>query len=906
MQETIVKQKLPLANCATCPLKNNKQIHFVANKKGKWVKTTEEDYENPHKADYVFMGMHADRDETYKGEALSGPAGITVRQTAIQLGLSNSVLLNAVACAPDDKDSTNEIARQKCEPAIHRLIKEINPNLLFSMGPESLRTSGILPSPKNSQREKAFKITQNNGMVEDSKTIPNQKVMPLIHPAYFLRNIDYEASSKENPASAFGDWVEALFYGKSNLANPYPKPKVVLVKTVEELKKLITKINVNEIVALDIETRSLKLFEKLICIQITHESDPYTGYVIPIPSDITTYYDHALKEWKQKIPANRQELYDVLKDFLENKNYKFMTHGGMFDIPYLMGYGWFIQIAYDTLILAHLVNENAISLGLKYQARLKLGYPEWDKRLYNYVPTEEKQQEILKKGKKKPVIWDTIPRHILYRYAGWDPVGTFGVFLKLRDDCIGAEWDLFIEELMPTYNMFLMLRFNGVKVDPEKLLELKDILGAETLALYEELHDFALSKNVVAFNPNSSPQLAELLFDKLELPEVIGRSTDRRKVLERLPINNFTPRLIEFKEKKKELTSYVFGVWRWMLNDAAIHPYYNLTLKTGRMSATDPSVLNIKKGSQLREAYVPHNEGWIVCEGDQSQCELRVLAGVTNSSRMIAAFRDGFQTEKGISRDIHGYFSKLINPSLTMEEIEKGGHRTRTKNVVFGKVYRAAIAIMAQQMMMSSLQELKKNDPNTFNRVVTNIDAFADFYTRLEDQAIFISDKLDELNPELKDFEKACISEMHKYGFVTSPTRRRRHIPLVTKGTKKHAENQAVNSPIQDTANAINWHAMRQIYDKYSFGKYKKPPLVLWFSVHDSIVSECDPKYSEEIIPEIKAIGENAAKDMLGKRYPVFNELPFVVDLKVGTNLGNTITVDKYDNLESAIRSTTR
>src|SRR6185295_3644522 len=185
------------------------------------------------------------------------------------------------------------------------------------------------------------------------------------------------------------------------------------------------------------------------------------------------------------------------------------------------------------------------------------------------------------------------------------------------------------------------------------------------------------------FNINSPKQLAEILFDKLQLPVLKRTGTSRApstavEVLEELALAHELPRqILEWRGLMKLKGTYIDALPQ-LVHPATgrVHTCFNQAVAaTGRLSSSDPNLQNIPiktaLGREIRGAFVA-DAGHVLISADYSQIELRVLAHLAGEPALIEAFRSGedihdrtalqlFGPDSGLSRHELRSRSKMVN-----------------------------------------------------------------------------------------------------------------------------------------------------------------------------------------------------------------------------------------------------
>lgn len=234
---------------------------------------------------------------------------------------------------------------------------------------------------------------------------------------------------------------------------------------------------------------------------------------------------------------------------------------------------------------------------------------------------------------------------------------------------------------LPLVPLLALMESLGVKVDVKVLREISEKVGADCEAKVKEIHQLAGTE----FNVGSNPQLAEVLYKKLELPVLkrgkTGPSTDQ-EVLEKLAEVHPLPRaIIEYRSLSKLKSTYLDTLPELLARDGRIHTtFHQATAATGRLSSSDPNLQNIpirtELGMEIRRAFIAE-EGHLLVSADYSQVELRLLAHIAEDPVLIDAFaRD---------EDIHSRTAAEIF-GVPQDQVTRDQRRV-AKTVNFGIAY---------------------------------------------------------------------------------------------------------------------------------------------------------------------------------------------------------------------------
>jgi len=224
----------------------------------------------------------------------------------------------------------------------------------------------------------------------------------------------------------------------------------------------------------------------------------------------------------------------------------------------------------------------------------------------------------------------------------------------------------------------------GVRVDPKVLDKMSQSMEKEVRRLEKEIWKMAGSE----FNINSPAQLAEILFDKLNLAPAAKRGKAKARstaadVLEELSASHPLPaKIIEYREIAKLKSTYVDSLPKLIHPETGrLHTSMSQTgTATGRLSSSDPNLQNIpirtELGREIRAAFVAE-KGKILLSADYSQIELRVMAHFSKDPVLIDAFRNGEDIHARTAQEVFG-----VGPLAQTAE-----HRRAAKAINFGIIY---------------------------------------------------------------------------------------------------------------------------------------------------------------------------------------------------------------------------
>src|SRR5437667_7164268 len=345
----------------------------------------------------------------------------------------------------------------------------------------------------------------------------------------------------------------------------------------------------------------------------------------------------------------------------------------------------------------------------------------------------------------------------------------------------------------------------GIRVDPIELEKMSRSMEKEVRRLEKESWKLAGSE----FNVNSPTQLAEILFDKLNLQPNARRGKAKARstaadVLEELSAQHPLPaKIIEYREIAKLKSTYVDALPKLIHPETGrLHTSFSQTgTATGRLSSSDPNLQNIPIRSelvrQIRAAFVAE-KGNLLLSADYSQIELRIMAHFSADPVLVEAFRKGEDIHARTAQEVFG-----VGPLAQTAE-----HRRAAKVINFGIIYGLSAFGLAQQL------GIEQKEAAQF------INAYFKRYRGV------------------KEYLDRVLEETRKTGMAKTLFGRIRPIPEITSPQmqlRNFAERTALNSPLQGTAADLIKLAMIAIDSRPREEKLKARMIL---QVHDELLFE--------------------------------------------------------------------
>ncbi|HKO04706.1 MAG TPA: DNA polymerase I [Candidatus Acidoferrales bacterium] len=381
----------------------------------------------------------------------------------------------------------------------------------------------------------------------------------------------------------------------------------------------------------------------------------------------------------------------------------------------------------------------------------------------------------------------------------------------------------------------------GVRIDPDALAVMSRALEEEIAGREKEIHAMAGAP----ININSPQQLAEVLFDKLNLPAPrksakTGARSTAADVLEELAAKHPLPaKILEYREAAKLKSTYVDALPRLISPaDGRLHTRLSQTgTATGRLSSLSPNLQNIpvrsESGRQIRAAFVAE-KGCVLLSADYSQIELRLLAHFSEDPVLLEAFQRGQDIHARTAEEVFG-----VGPLAQTAE-----HRRSAKAVNFGIIYGLSAFGLARQL------GIERGEAAKF---------IAAYFARYRG---------------VKEYLDRHLEEVRKTGFTRTLFGRVRPVPEIQSpqgAMRALGERIALNTPLQGTAADLIKLAMIDI-DRQLAGPKLGARMIL--QVHDELLFEV-PRAG---LPALRALVRQAMEQV----HPL--RVPLVVDLKAGPN----------------------
>jgi DNA polymerase-1 len=307
----------------------------------------------------------------------------------------------------------------------------------------------------------------------------------------------------------------------------------------------------------------------------------------------------------------------------------------------------------------------------------------------------------------------------------------------------------------------------GVRVDVDLLRRLAGELASEARRLEEEIQDLAGTRFVV----NSTPQLREILFNKLGLtPQKrtkTGYSTDAQTLEKLRGEHPIVDALLRYREVEKLRSTYGESLLAEVAPDGRIHATFNQTVaRTGRLSSDQPNLHNIpvrsEEGRRFRSCFLPA-EGCRFLVADYNQIELRVIAHLAEDPGLIDAFTAGTDIHNVTAARIYGIEPEHVTIAM----------RSKAKMVSYGLAYGMESYGLAQRLAVP-----------------------------VEEAAAILKAYFEGF-PNVRAYMDRVVAEARDRGYTETLFGRRRLIPELQSGryqVRAAGERQAMNAGIQGLA----------------------------------------------------------------------------------------------------------
>ena len=567
-------------------------------------------------------------------------------------------------------------------------------------------------------------------------------------------------------------------------------------------------------VCFDTETTGLNpLTAELVGIAFSWEVGK--GFYVPFPEDKT----------------EAQALIEILRPFFENENIEKIGQNLKYDIKVLAKYN--IEVKgklFDTMLAHYLINPD-MRHNMEVLAETYL----------NYTPISIVEL-IGKKGKNQLSMRD-VPVEKQTEYAVEDTDITLQLKEHFEKELGEANTQKLFDEIeIPLLRVLAAMELEGINLDKDFLNSLSEDLNTDILNLEKSIYEAAGEE----FNIASPKQLGIILFEKLNLVDKpkktkTGQYKTGEDILSYLAKDHAIIRqVLDYRGLAKLKSTYVDALPLQVEElTGRVHTDYMQTVAaTGRLSSNNPNLQNIpirtERGRQVRKAFVPRNEDYILLAADYSQIELRIIAALSEEETMIEAFKNG--------EDIHASTaSKVFNVPLSEVTREQ---RANAKTVNFGIIYGVSAFGLSNQT------DLSRGEAKEL------IDTYYETY------------------PKLKAYMSKQVDFARDHGYVQTVLGRRRYLKDINSRNavvRGAAERNAVNAPIQGSAADIIKIAMINIYNKLESHNYKSKMLL---QVHDELVFDIYKPELEDLKTLIKTEMENAYK----------LQVPLDVEIDTGLN----------------------
>lgn len=541
---------------------------------------------------------------------------------------------------------------------------------------------------------------------------------------------------------------------------------------------------------------------------------------------------------------------------------RWVNHHVNFDAQFLAADNVFFECELAcTLTLSKIIDSDRLFHDLKTICPEYLGYDVGSSsRLDNFLSQEFSAVHWYNYAK--------VPIDLLAEYACDDVLMNRLLYKHLLEKLDPSQYQLWATEKLLTAVLFDM-EYNGLTIDKQEC-RIESFKSLNMLIkngdIIQEITGIEFTNSVkciydILINQFGMPLLATKIEKKDGKYIDTGRPTfdkDAIPLYEVHPMALSNPELLKvieaikvFKTESQFKGMYPDGFVRLADENSMIHPTYNQTVRTGRMSAKRPN----SQGQNMRSKALIHpREGFGFMSRDYSQIEFRLIAHYIKDMNLINAYNNDSTT------DFHQwvadlmYVTRKVGKTLNFATAYGAGERKVVADLIANPDVIKEISLQVNKMLESG--EIKEEEVNETFKVKCKTHAKTAF------------DTYHEKIPGLRETSRRAMNACKMRGYIFNAYGRRRHLP-------SKLCYKAFNSLIQSCAMDLMKERMVALAPRYN-KKIRDWGIRLVANVHDEVLLECpiDLLEDKEVNAYIKKLMESPSLEF---------RIPIYIDIGIST-----------------------
>lgn len=524
---------------------------------------------------------------------------------------------------------------------------------------------------------------------------------------------------------------------------------------------------------------------------------------------------------------------DVIDEEVEERlQYLFNTktvvfHNSKFDIGYFQyQFGFKFPKFEDTMLQHYVLDETVGTHGLKSLALKYTPYGDYEKPMYDWIEEYRKKTGVLKDNFN----FGMIPFDVIKVYASMDALVTYILHAKFNPLIQKNQKfkNVYYNILIPATAFIIEMQDAGIPFSRQRLLVAQETLQTEIYDTVQKLQQYPQVQAYMDangdFNPNSTMQLRELLFDFVGLAPT-GKKTDKgadstdSEVLKELSHRHEIPGLIlNIRKMGKIKNTYIDKILPQLDKDSRIRTGFNLHVTTsGRLSSSGKlNAQQFPRDNPLVKGCILAAPGHKIVSADLVTAEVYVASVLSKDKALQEVFVSGGNFHSSIAK-------RVFRLPCSVEEVETlyKQERQYSKAITFGIMYGAG-----PHKIWSQVQ--KDGGNITLKEAVQVIDEyFGTFYG-------------------LKNWIDTTCDFIRANAFIYSHFGRKRRLPNVKSdnvGIVDHEVRSGLNFMVQSPASDVNLIGAFEAHEELKARKMKSKIFAL---VHDSILAEVPDSEVEE------------------------------------------------------------